>query len=69
MCGLTNYPIDHDPDQVIIGDCTLLRGGVKKPGAPEFVLGVENDPDPLWRDDDLTLVTEDNDDTIIVDNA
>lgn len=69
MCGLTNNPIDYDPDQIIFGGCKTLRGGVKSPGAPEFVLGVENETDLLWRDDDLTLITEDDYDTIIVDNA
>ncbi len=67
MCGSAN-PITYDPDGVIVGECTVLEGGVIKPKAPPYVLTVENIGDPLWRDEDLTLVQEDDEDTIIVDN-
>ncbi len=68
MCGSPN-PIDYDPDQIISGDCSVLQGGAKKPAAPPFVLTVENVGDPLWRDEDLTLITEEDDDTIVIDNV
>lgn len=69
MCGSAKYPVTHDPDEVIVGSCERLEGGARLPAAPGFVLTVENQSDPLWRDDDLTLVTEDDEDTIILDNV
>jgi hypothetical protein len=59
----------QDPLGLYIGGCNGLAGGVKKPAAPGYVLEVKNAPDPLFRDDDLTLVVEDDGDTIIIDNA
>lgn len=67
MCGSAKYQVTKDPDGVIVGDCETLAGGTILPSAPGFVLTVENQSDPLWRDDDLTLITEDNEDTIILD--
>jgi hypothetical protein len=67
MCASTKYNVTNDPDGVIVGDCERLEGGTKLPATPGFVLTVENQSDPLWRDDDLTLITEDNEDTIILD--
>jgi hypothetical protein len=69
MCGSCNHPLTQDPDGVIVGDCGRLEGGVIKPSAPGFSLTVENESDPLWREDDLTLVLEDDDSTIVIDNA
>lgn len=70
MSALSNdYPITRDPDEVIVGDCDRLEGGVKLPGSPVFTPLVLNEGDPLWRDDDLALVQEDNGDTILIDDA
>lgn len=68
MCGSAKYNQTNDPDGVIVGNCGSIEGGTKGPAAPGFILTVENLGDPLWRDDNLTLVTEDNEDTIILDN-
>lgn len=65
----SDYPITRDPDDVIVGDCDRLQGGAKMPGAPIFTPAVQNESDLLWRDDDLTLIQEDDGDTILIDNA
>jgi len=50
----------------IVNDCERLAGGNKKPTVGDYVLSVKNKPDLIWRDDDLVLVQEENDDLLIV---
>jgi len=66
MCG---YPKTRDPDGVIAGNCDVLEGGFKKPGAPGFTPVIVNEPDLIWRDDDFVPVLEETGEVILIDNA
>lgn len=63
------FPLTRDPDQVIVGDCEVLEGGFKKPGAPVFTPTVVNEEDFLWRDEDFEIVQEENNEVVLIDNA
>ena len=63
----SDYPIIRD-DGTLRNGCDVLTGGAKKPDAPIFTPVVVNEPDQIWRDEDLTLVTEGNDELILLDN-
>lgn len=71
MFGSVNgadYPIIRD-DGTLRGSCETLVGGAIKPAAPVFNPVVKNELDLIWRDEDLTLVLEANDELILLDNA
>lgn len=63
-----DYPIIRD-DGTLRNDCSVLQGGAIKPGAPVFTPTVVNEVDLIWREEDLSLVTEANDELIVLDNA
>jgi hypothetical protein len=58
-----------DSHGIFVGGCAGQTGVGKKPAALGFELAVTNPPDPLLRDDDLTLVQDDDGSTIVVGNA
>lgn len=64
-----DFPKTRDPDGVIVGDCEVLEGGTKKPGAPVFTPVVMNEEDFLWRDEDFEIVQEENNEVVLIDNA
>ena len=69
MTSGNDYPILRDIEDLFRQCCQTLQGGVIKPAAPVFIPTVVNEPDLLWRDNDLTLVQENDGDLIVIDNG
>lgn len=53
-----------------VGTCQIPEGGTKTVGrGTPYALRVTNPLDCLFRDDDGTIIVENNDDVILIDNA
>jgi hypothetical protein len=42
----TDVPLIQDPDEELVHKCEAPQGGTKTVGIPQYVLTVENQPDP-----------------------
>lgn len=68
-CGSAGKDVVPDPNGVLVGVSDTLEGGASQPGVADFSPPPAYVTDLVWRDEDLTLV-QDNDSAIsVVDNA
>ncbi len=58
-----------DADGILAGDCGTVQGGSKSPSVLPYTLAIKNGVDNIWRDEDLTFVTDEDGGTIIIDNV